>query len=340
MLNAFLPIVIATVVSLIGLMLLHYVLIARRTDLSGEALLPRQLILLLASLLAVIVLIVLAPAPESTRNQILGLLGILISGVIAFSSTAFVTNFMAAIMLRVTHPFSVGDFITLGDRFGKVSARGLFDTEIQTETGELIAIPNALFISQPVKVVHKTGMIISTRLSLGYDVHRVRIEELLLSAAKQTELTDPYVHIIELGDFSITYQVSGFLVEPKTLLTSRSKLNAKVLDTLHGAGIEIVSPNFARHISHPEQNRMIPVNVMRDSVTQQKTSAEDVAFAKANLAEAAKLKKSELKKEIEAVTEMLESGDLEDKDPLKSKRDRLREELKALEKEESEPEDK
>ena len=327
MLNQFIPVAYAFGVSVVTLTLLQYVLITRRTDLKGEALLPRQLFMFACFLVALIVIVIMLPIPESTQNQILALLGLLISGVIAFSSTAFVTNVMAAIMLRVTRPFTVGDFITLGDKFGKVSARGLFDTEIQTETGELIAIPNAMFVSEPVKVVHDDGMIISTSLTLGYDVHHVRVEELLISAAKQTELRDPYVRILELGDFSVTYQVSGFLAEPKTLLTCQSKLNGRVLDTLHGAGIEIMSPNFARHISHSEP--VIPKNLRRDE-NKVKNSAEEVAFAKANQAEAERLKRKELMESIAEVKAAIDAGEYEDETQAKEKLNKLEKQLADL----------
>lgn len=329
MLEQFIPVGYALGISFLSLVVLQYLLIGRRTDLSGEALLPRQLIIIGVFILAMIVIIVMLPIPESTRNQILALVGILISGVLAFSSTAFVTNVMAAIMLRVTKPFVVGDFITFDGKFGKVSERGLFDTEIQADTGELIAIPNALFVSQSVQVVHNDGMIISTSLSLGYDVHHTRIEELLVSAAKQVDLKDPYVHILELGDFSVTYRISGLLVEPKTLLTSRSRLNAKVLDCLHGAGIEIMSPNFARHISHPVDKTTIPVNPRKGETTK-KTSAEEVAFAKANQAEAEAQKKSELSSAIEALKQELEAAKGEESAIIKDKLARLSSEMDVL----------
>lgn len=329
MFNEYIPIAYALGISITSLFVLHYLLIGRRNDLSGEALLPRQFVLLGVTLLAVITIIVMLPIPESTRNQMLALVGIMISGVLAFSSTAFVTNAMAAIMLRVTRPFAVGDFITFDGKFGKVSERGLFDTEIQTDTGELIAIPNALFVSQSVQVVHKEGMIISTSLSLGYDMHHARIEELLLSAAKQAGLKDPYVHILELGDFSVTYRINGLLEESKTLLTSRSRLNAKVLDTLHGAGIEIMSPNFARHISHAADKPVIPVNI-RKAETTKKSSAEEVAFAKANQAEAEAQKKSELSGAIESVKLELEQAKGEEAVVLKEKLTRLSSEMDVL----------
>ena len=154
--------------------------------------------------------------------------------------------------------------------------------------------------------------------------------ELLVSAAKQTELRDPYVRILSLGDVTVVYQVSGFLAEPKTLLTCQSRLNAKVLDTLHGAGIEIMSPNFARHISHASDRQMIPVNVRREEAGKTKASAEDVAFAKANQAEAEQVKKAELREAIAEVKTALDEAEGESADQLKENLTKLQSQLESL----------
>jgi len=58
------------------------------------------------------------------------LLGNVLTGVIAFSSTTFVANMMAGLMLRSVKSFTPGDFIEAGDYFGKATERGLFHTEI------------------------------------------------------------------------------------------------------------------------------------------------------------------------------------------------------------------
>ena len=57
-----------------------------------------------------------------------------------------------------TH-FRSGDFIRVKEYFGRVTERGLLDTEIQTETRELISIPNAFLISNPVQVIRSSGTI-------------------------------------------------------------------------------------------------------------------------------------------------------------------------------------
>jgi small conductance mechanosensitive channel len=275
------------------------------------------------------VLGVTAPLPESTRNQILSIIGIGFSDAVAFSSTSFVTHVMAAITMRVIRPFNVGDFVTVGDYFGKVSERGLFDTEIQTESRELISIPNSVFILTPVKVTRGSGVIIATNLSLGYDVHHAQIEPLLLQAALAAGLEDPYVHIISLNDFSVSYRINGLLAEVKTLLTSRSILNACVLDSLHRHNIEIVSPTFTRHINQPLAAKQIPPE-QRMKKPDSQINAEDIAFDKANQAQAlAELQLSLAQKITDLSNQLSNTENLEDKAraALEAQLGRLHEEL-------------
>lgn len=196
------------------------------------------------TIFAIIGTILTLPISDSSRNQLLGIIGLLISGVVAFSSTTIVSNLMAGLLLRITKPFRIGDFISVSEHFGRVSERDLFDTEIQTVSSELIALPNTYFINNPVTTTRNSGTIISHTLSLGYELHHTMIESLLIEAAEKCELTDPFVQITELGDYSITYRVAGFLKEVKQLLTARSNLCKSILDVLHEAGVEIVSPTF------------------------------------------------------------------------------------------------
>lgn len=235
--------------------------------------------------------------------------------------TAVTSNLLAGVLLRITKPFRVGDFIRIGEHFGRVSERGLFDTEIQTETRELIALPNTYCISNPVTTIRSSGTIISASLSLGYDLDHTRIEPLLMEAAKSSGLSEPFVHILELGNFSVTYRVSGLLEDPKRLISARSKLYARVLDTLHGHGIEIMSPSFMNQ-------RKIDDNT---KLEEPESLAEDIAFDKAEQAEQLEYEKLQLAKEIEKLEASLKQ--LTDEDEKKVNKEELEsmyERLKAL----------
>ena len=84
--------------------------------------------------------------------------------------------------------------------------------------------------------------VISTTVSLGYDISRIKIEESLKEAAFLSGLTNPYVYISNLGDYAVLYKIHGFLEDSSKYFSTISLLNANVMDVLHKEKIEIVSP--------------------------------------------------------------------------------------------------
>ncbi len=203
-----------------------------------------QFLRVLFLLTAVIAIILLLPISDQTQGQVLSLLGVVMTAVIALSSTTFVANAMAGLMLQSSNTIRAGDFIRVDKQFGRVTRRSLLQTQIQTEWRDLTTLPNSLLINQPVTVLHREGTIISAEISLGYDLPFTRIEELLKQAAAETGLEEPFVLIQDLLDHAVAYRIAGFLPETKNLLTARSNLRKKSLAILHGHGVEIVSPSF------------------------------------------------------------------------------------------------
>jgi small-conductance mechanosensitive channel len=249
----FLPLLAALAFTMVFLWGANWFMLRRRSKLSGEARIPGQVILLLLTGVCIVLIVLALPVSDTSRGQLLALLGVGLTAVIALSSTTFVANAMAGLMLRSVRCFRPGDFIRVGEQFGRVTERGLFHTEIQTEDRDLTTLPNLYLISHPVGVVRASGTIVSAQLSLGYDIPRSQLDPLFKEAAEKAELQEPFVQVTELGDYSVTYRVAGFLPDVKHLLTARSTLRKRILDTLHGAGIEIVSPSFMnQRVLNPE----------------------------------------------------------------------------------------
>ncbi|MEE4659450.1 MAG: mechanosensitive ion channel domain-containing protein, partial [Halieaceae bacterium] len=215
---------------------------------------------------------------------ILSLLGIIITAVIALSSTTFVSNIMAGLMLRAVNSFRPGDYIRCEQHFGRVTERGLFHTEIQTPDRDLATVPNLFLVNNPLTVVHESGTIISAELSLGYDIAHQRVEELLKQAATDAGLSDAFVLVGELGDFSVIYRVGGFAEDVSRLLTTKSNLRRSILTTMHAAGVEIVSPNFMNQRVLDPADKVIPKADRVAVPVAEQASPEEVIFDKAETA--------------------------------------------------------
>ncbi|MBN7797026.1 mechanosensitive ion channel domain-containing protein [Parahaliea mediterranea] len=232
-----------TVAAITALIVAAATWVARRSQ-QGTAGLLYQLMNWIIISLAIIVIVILLPVSDETQGQILSLLGVVLTAVIALSSTTFVSNAMAGVMLHLTQPFRPGDYVRVNQEFGRVTKRSLVHTQIQTEWRDITTLPNLLLVNNPVTVMHRDGTIISAEVSIGYDVAYTRVEELLLQAAEGADLLEPFVLVQELLDHAVLYRVCGFLPEMKHPLSSRSNLRKKVLEHLHGNGVEIVSPAF------------------------------------------------------------------------------------------------
>ena len=270
------------------LWVVHRLLVARADKTGENRVFQRQLIMIVLTALCAVIVIFFLPVSDSLRTNLLALLGILFSGVLGLSSTTLVANGMAGFMMRSAKSFHSGDFIRVGSHFGRVTERGLFHIEIQTEDRELTTLPNLYLISNPLTVVRSSGTIISATLSLGYDVAHGQVEPLLLESARQSGLEDPFVRIMELGNFAVTYRISGFLGDVKQLLTARSGLNAKVLDMLHSKGIEIMSPNIMTQRQLAPGSRILPATgapPATASPAAEEVAPEEIIFDKAEKAE-------------------------------------------------------
>ncbi|MDA8660414.1 mechanosensitive ion channel [Luminiphilus sp.] len=297
-----------------------------------------QLIFWGAGLAVVVALVVALPLEAGVRGQILSLIGVVLTAIIALSSTTFVSNAMAGIMLQATRPFKPGDFILVNGVFGRVTRRSLVSTRIQTETRDFTNLPNLLLVTQPVTVQHREGTIIQADVSLGYDVHHSLAKRELLKAAENAGLADPYVLVAELLDHAVVYRAAGFLEDVVNPLTARSQLRQKMLDALHGAGIEIASPNIVAQRQQSGDTQTLPEEVVsrptRSPAQKPDTKIFDSAHAAANT-EALREQIRELKTEIDAQQEKIKAASDETRASETLALESLERQLKWLESEEA-----
>lgn len=312
-----------------GLLALNYVLRRRWKD-RPDAQFRFQLIMLALSFAGLLAILIALPIDDQLRGQLLSLIGILLTAAIALASTTFIGNVMAGIMLKVVGSARPGDFITVSELTGRITEMALLHTEIQTEFRDLVTVPNLFLVTQPVQVVRASGTILSSEVSLGYDVQHRDVAEILKAAARNAGLTDPFVHVRALGDYAVTYRVAGMLEDIHSLISARSELRCCMLDALHEAGIEIVSPNFMNTRALDPEQRFIPEPARKRHAVRE-SSAEQLAFDKAH--EAAEIET--MRKAIAAIDEQLaepgEDDEAGGREVLESRKAALKESLKAAE---------
>ena len=294
-----------------------------------------QLIMLVLTMAGFLAVIIALPIDNVLRGQLLSLIGILLSAAIALSSTTFIGNILAGIMLKAIKSVRPGEFITVGELTGRVSEMELLHTLVQTEFRDLVTVPNLFMVTQPLHVVRKSGTIVGCKLSLGYDVHHERVTDILLAAATGVGLKDAFVQVTDLGDFSISYRIAGLLEDVQSLISARSDLRKSVLDALHGAGIEIVSPNFMNTHALADGQRFMPEQTPHPGTGRApETRAEEVAFDVAKEVASIEELRSALElleKELDALKSGEVSGGEAASERLEARKARLEAELEAAE---------
>ncbi len=129
-LDAFLPAGVALGVGSFLLIAIGFV--SSRLQVSEGKELFLQLLGWFIGLVMLLSIVVALPLTDTIRGQILSLIGIVSTALIALSSTTFVANAMAGIMLHTTQPFRPGDFIEVDGVFGRVTRRSLVHSKLQT----------------------------------------------------------------------------------------------------------------------------------------------------------------------------------------------------------------
>ncbi|WP_440945550.1 mechanosensitive ion channel domain-containing protein [Methanosarcina sp. T3] len=313
----------------------------------------KQLIQFVILSIGLIFVVFSLPIASQYKESILSLLGIIAGAAVALSSTTFIANAMSGIMLRIMKPFRAGDYIESGNVFGRVTDIHILHTKVQSIDRDLVTFPNLKLVSNPLKTIRTSGTIISTRVSLGYDVPRQKIEKSLLLAAEKIGLENPFVHVLELGDFSVTYKVGGLLKDIESLITARSDFNKAVLDALHEAGVEIVSPNFMNQRILKEGTVFIPPKEPPKAEVPEKPQEkkpEEIIFDKAIEAEIlGKIelvlsnlegKEKDLKQQVSSVPEQNRKAELSGKlEFLKARKEKVKTEFEAIKKQMEETEE-
>lgn len=234
----------------------------------------RQILTLATAVVGLFLAVAFLPVSAEIRGQVLSVMGVLLSAAIALSSTTFVGNAMAGIMLRVTKGFRAGDFVRFNSVVGRVADLSLFHTEIQLITRDIVTVPNMVLTQNAVHVTRRGGTFVNVDVSIGYTVPHETVITALKEAAEQVELSEPFVLVEELLDHAIRYRVYGLLDDSSSLLTKTSDLRRAILSTLHRQEIEIASPSLTDRRSSDSSEAYVPPVATPDAAPKSEYSSE------------------------------------------------------------------
>ena len=200
-------------------------------------------------------IVMIWPLLPSSDSQVFQGVSVFIGVIVSLGSSSIIGNVMAGMVMTYMRPFHVGDFIKYGDTEGFVIEKTVLVTRIRTRKNDVITIPNAnLMTSQTTNYTfsaHNYGVIVHTKVTIGYDMPWQQIRDLLLDAAAKTahlqKKPEPFVRITTLDDFYVEYEINAYTRKSELLGDIYSELHQNILDSFHSNGVEIMSPHIFAH---------------------------------------------------------------------------------------------
>ncbi len=152
-------------------------------------------------------------------------------------------NFASGLLILTLKPYKVGDWIQLGDKFGKVEEIMIFNTKVVTPGKKVLIVPNSKITDDIVANYSEKGVIrLEIDIHIPYEENWDEIKEILLHAITKVPkvLSEPAVEI-GIADFdshSLLIMVRPY-VKPDDYWEVVFAGHKALKDALHENGIKV-----------------------------------------------------------------------------------------------------
>jgi small conductance mechanosensitive channel len=173
---------------------------------------------------------------------------------LGFAAKDSLGNIMAGFLIFWDKPFHVGDWVTMGNHYGKVSEITLRTTRLQTHNNTWVVIPNENVINQ-VLVNHCANgpTRIDVPVGIGYSDSIAKARRVLLQAMTglDTVLRDPAPQVVldNLGGSSVNLLVFVWIADAQDEKPVFFEVMETIKDALDAAGIEMPFPKLDMNVA-------------------------------------------------------------------------------------------
>jgi small conductance mechanosensitive channel len=163
------------------------------------------------------------------------------------------SNVASGVMLLILRPFRVYEKIKVGDVAGTVREIGLFRTEIVTEDGNFVSIPNATLFSGTIvnssrEATRRTNFTVEVDRGESVETVQKSILESLAREPRVLKAPAATVEVDTLGPLSTTLVVHAWL-RNSDFLATMSDIKKQVRQALQDAGVSAPVPVAAPSVA-------------------------------------------------------------------------------------------
>ena len=203
-------------------------------------------------LIIVLAVVIAYPYIPGSQSDAFKGISILMGVIISLGSSSSISNIIAGYTMIYRRAFKDGDWIQVGETVGEVIDRRLLVTNLRSPKNESVILPNSQIINTEIvnfsALARAHGLILHTKVGIGYDVHWQKVESLLIEAASRVKglRTEPPPFVLEksLDNFAVTYELNAYCNDPGRIFELYAALHRSILDVFKEAGVEIMTPNY------------------------------------------------------------------------------------------------
>lgn len=196
-------------------------------------------------------LIVAYPYVPGSNSAAFKGVSLFIGVVFSLGSSSAISNIIAGYMMTYRRAFRLGDRIKVGANVGDVIEMRLQVTHLRSIKNEEIIIPNSQVLTGDVvnysSLTRAHGLILHTRVGIGYETPWRQVEGMLLLAAERTaglSPEPPFVLEVGLGDFAVIYELNVFCGDARNMEYLYAELHRHILDVFNEYGVQIMTPAY------------------------------------------------------------------------------------------------
>lgn len=200
--------------------------------------------------------------PGSETDAFKGL-SVLLGLMVTLGSTGIINQVISGLFVVYSKSVRPTDYVRIGDLEGEVTEVGALATKLRTPRQEEITIPHSVLVGAATvnysRLAADHGMVVTTAVTVGYDVPWRQVHALLQLAAARTgglrQEPPPRVIQRELSEVRVQYVLLAHLQEARNRAAVLSELHARIQDAFNEFDTQLMSPNFE---SQPERPVVVP----------------------------------------------------------------------------------
>ena len=190
----------------------------------------------------------LIPKLHALMSAILASAGIA-AIVLGLAAQNTLSNIVAGLLITLFRPIRIRDVVTIGEDYGQVEDVSLMYTIVRTWDQRRLVIPNSVIANSTVVNFSHTDprMLVHVEIGISYDAdidkaRAIMIEEAMKSEHRLQSAEEPFVRVVEVGDFAIVMRLYMWVAEPDKLYATKLQLMETIKKRFDVESVEIPFP--------------------------------------------------------------------------------------------------